>query len=63
MVVRYKFRLYLFSLLMLAGFFVLAYRLWSLQIDRHAEFVKLLPTGSELKASKRTVPLPEGRRS
>lgn len=50
MVVRYKFRLYLFSLLMLAGFFVLAYRLWSLQIDRHAEFVKLMPTGSELKA-------------
>lgn len=50
MVVRYKFRLYLFSLMLLAGFFLLAYRLWSLQIDRHAEFVKMLPTGSELKA-------------
>jgi penicillin-binding protein 2 len=50
MVVRYKFRLYLFSLLMLAGFFLLVYRLWSLQIDRHAEFAKMVRVGSELKA-------------
>ncbi len=50
MVVKYKFRLYLIALVMLAGFFLLVMRLWSLQIDRHAEFVKMVRVGSELKA-------------
>jgi penicillin-binding protein 2 len=50
MVVKYKFRLYLFSVVMLAGFFLLVFRLWSLQIDRHSDFVKMVRVGSELKA-------------
>ncbi len=50
MVVKYKFRLYLIALVMLAAFLLLAVRLWSLQIDRHAEFVKKVKVGYELKA-------------
>ncbi len=50
MVVKYKFRLYLIALVMLAGFLLLTVRLWSLQIDRHAEFVKKVKVGYELKA-------------
>lgn len=50
MVVKYRFRLYLFMLAVLAGFVVLSYRLWSLQIDRHAEFVKQVPGTKELRA-------------
>ncbi len=50
MVVKYKFRLYLLALVMLASFMLLAVRLWSLQIDRHAEFVSKVKVGYELKA-------------
>lgn len=50
MVVKYRFRLYLFTLAVLGGFVVLSYRLWSLQIDRHAEFVKQVPGTKELRA-------------
>ncbi|MCB1224871.1 MAG: penicillin-binding protein 2 [Verrucomicrobiales bacterium] len=50
MVVKYRLRLYLLSLLMLGAFSLLTYRLWELQIERHAEFVKKIRVGSELKA-------------
>lgn len=50
MVVKYKFRLYLFSLLLLAGFVALVYRLHYLQIEMHEEFVKRVPGEQELKA-------------
>lgn len=43
MVVKYRFRLHLLTLAMLCGFALLVYRLWSLQIDRHAEFVVKVP--------------------
>lgn len=49
MVFKYRFRLYLFSLALLGGFCVLVLRLWSLQIDRHAEFVKKVPGTRQLK--------------
>jgi penicillin-binding protein 2 len=50
MVVKYKLRLYLFVVLILVGFFLLVVRLWSLQIDRHSDYVKMVRVGSELKA-------------
>jgi penicillin-binding protein 2 len=50
MVVKYRFRLYLFTLAVLCGFTVLVYRLWTLQIDRYAEFVKQVPGAKELRA-------------
>ena len=50
MVVKYRFRLYLLCLVMMAGFLVLVYRLWSLQIDRHDEFVHRVPTSGEERA-------------
>jgi hypothetical protein len=50
MVVKYKLRLCLFAALVLVGFFLLVVRLWSLQIDRHSEYVKMVRVGSELKA-------------
>ena len=50
MVVKYRFRLYLLTLALLCGFFILVYRLWSLQIDRHAEFVHKVPEARRLRA-------------
>ncbi len=50
MVVKYRFRLYIFTLAMLCGFGMLVFRLWSLQIDRHAEFSKMVPGAKKLKA-------------
>ncbi len=50
MVVKYRFRLYLLTLAMLCGFGVLVYRLWSLQIDRHAEFVNKVPEARQERA-------------
>lgn len=50
MVVKYRFRLYLFTLAMLCGFGVLVARLWSLQIDRHAEFVHKVPGAKKQRA-------------
>jgi penicillin-binding protein 2 len=50
MVVKYKLRLCLFVVLILVGFFLLVVRLWSLQIDRHSDYVKMVRVGSELKA-------------
>lgn len=49
MVVKYRFRLYLFTLAMLAGFGMLAYRLYYLQILRHAEYVDRVPGQKELR--------------
>jgi penicillin-binding protein 2 len=38
MVVKYRIRLYLITLVMLAGFSVLAQRMWRLTVERHEEF-------------------------
>lgn len=50
MVVKYRFRLYLFSLLVMAAFLTLVYRLYYLQIERNDEFKARLPTTRHLKA-------------
>jgi penicillin-binding protein 2 len=50
MVVKYKFRLYLFSLLVMAGFVSLVFRLHYLQIQRHDEFVTRVPGERKLRA-------------
>jgi penicillin-binding protein 2 len=49
MVVKYHFRLYLFSLLILGAFSTLVYRLYYLQIERSAEFISKLPGSKDLK--------------
>ncbi len=50
MVVKYRFRLYLFSLLVMVAFMTLVYRLYYLQIERNDEFKARLPTTRHLKA-------------
>ncbi|TDU67167.1 penicillin-binding protein 2 [Prosthecobacter fusiformis] len=50
MVVKYRFRLYLLTLAMMCGFGVLVYRLWTLQIVRHEEFVNKVPEAKQLRA-------------
>lgn len=50
MVVKYKFRLYLFSVMVLTAFVALVYRLHYLQIEKHEDFVKRVPGEQELKA-------------
>lgn len=50
MVVKYRFRLYVLTLAMLCGFGVLMYRLWTLQIVRHDEFVNKVPEAKQLRA-------------
>ncbi|MFZ4765864.1 MAG: penicillin-binding transpeptidase domain-containing protein [Roseimicrobium sp.] len=50
MVVKYRFRLYLFTLVILAGFGALAYRLWNLSVERHDEFVHKVPGTTEWRA-------------
>lgn len=42
-VVRYRLRLFLLSLFVVVGFSALGVRLWSIQIDRHREFLDLIP--------------------
>lgn len=43
MVVSYRFRLYLFSLLIMSGFCLLLMRLWSMQIDEYEEYRRKVP--------------------
>ena len=50
MVVKYRFRLYLFTLAMLCGFGVLVYRLWWLQIEHHKDFVNRVPEAKRERA-------------
>lgn len=50
MVVKYRFRLYLLTLAMLGGFGILTYRLWTLQIVRHEEFVNKVPEARQQRA-------------
>jgi penicillin-binding protein 2 len=50
MVVKYRFRLYLFTLAMLCGFCMLVYRLWYLQIEHHQEFVDKVPEAKRERA-------------
>ncbi len=57
MVVKYRFRLYLFTLAMLCGFALLVFRLWSLQVDRHEEFSKMIPGAKKERAR---IPGPRG---
>lgn len=57
MVVKYHFRLYLFTLAMLCGFGLLVFRLWSLQIDRREEFAKMIPGAKKERAR---IPGPRG---
>lgn len=46
MVTRYAFRLYLLGLVMAAGFVVLLWRLWVVQIEDHKKYVAQLPQAS-----------------
>lgn len=57
MVVKYRFRLYVFALAMMCGFSVLVFRLWSLQIDRREEFAKMVPGAKKERAR---IPGPRG---
>ncbi|MBL9146045.1 MAG: penicillin-binding protein 2 [Verrucomicrobiaceae bacterium] len=50
MVVKYRFRLYLFSLVVMGAFATLIYRLHYLQIERHDEFVTRIPGAKLLKS-------------
>jgi len=50
MVVKYRFRLYLFTLTMLCGFGLLVYRLWWLQIEHHKDFVNKVPEAKRERA-------------
>lgn len=51
MVVKYRFRLYLLTLVLLVGFGALAYRLWNLSVERHEEFVNKVP-GTKTKRAR-----------
>src|SRR5688500_10118715 len=50
MVVKYRFRLYLFTLVILIGFGALAQRLWNLSIDHHEELKNKVPGTKNLRA-------------
>lgn len=50
MVVKYRFRLYVFTLAMLCGFALLVYRLWWLQIEHHRDFVDKVPEAKRERA-------------
>lgn len=50
MVVKYRFRLYLFTLVLLMGFGALAHRLWNLSVERHEEFKNKVPGTKVLRA-------------
>lgn len=49
MVVKYRFRLILFTLALLCGYGLLVYRLWYLQVQKHAEYVGKVPGQKELR--------------
>jgi len=51
MVVKYRFRLYLFTLTILLGFGALSQRLWNLSVERHDEFVNKVP-GTKIKRAR-----------
>jgi penicillin-binding protein 2 len=50
MVVKHRFRLYLFTLVILLGFGALAQRLWNLSVERHEEFVNKVPGTTVVRA-------------
>lgn len=50
MVVKYRFRLYLFTLAILIGFGALAQRLWNLSIEHHEELKMKVPGTKNLRA-------------
>lgn len=50
MVVKHRFRLYLFTLVILLGFGALAQRLWNLSVERHDEFVHKVPGTTTMRA-------------
>lgn len=50
MVVKYRFRLYLFTLVLLLGFGALSQRLWNLSVERHEEFKHKVPGTKTLRA-------------
>ena len=50
MVVKHRFRLYLFTLVILLGFGALAQRLWNLSVERHDEFIHKVPGTTVVRA-------------
>ncbi|MEZ0276164.1 MAG: hypothetical protein ACAH88_14750, partial [Roseimicrobium sp.] len=50
MVVKYRLRLYIFTIMLLMGFAALAQRLWNLSVERNEEFVHKIPTTKEWRA-------------
>jgi penicillin-binding protein 2 len=50
MVVKYRVRLYLITLILLAGFVVLAQRMWNLTVERHDEFKNKIRGTKTLRA-------------
>lgn len=46
---KVRLRLYLFTVVLLAGFTLLLVRLWGMQIERHREFAALVPGTREVK--------------
>lgn len=50
MVVKYRLRLYIFTIMLLVGFGALAQRLWNLSVERNEEFVHKIPTTKEWRA-------------
>ncbi|TLD71902.1 penicillin-binding protein 2 [Phragmitibacter flavus] len=50
MVVKYRFRLYLFTLVLLMGFGAVSQRLWNLSVERHEEFKHKVPGTKTLRA-------------
>ncbi len=50
MVVKYRFRLYIFTVMLLVGFGALAQRLWNLSVERNEEFIHKIPTTKEWRA-------------
>lgn len=50
MVVKYRFRLYIFTLVILLGFGALAHRLWNLSVERHDEFIHKVPGTTTVRA-------------
>jgi penicillin-binding protein 2 len=50
MVVKHRFRLYLFTLVILLGFGALAQRLWNLSVERNSEFIHKVPGTTVVRA-------------
>lgn len=50
MVVKYRFRLYIFTLVILLGFGALSHRLWNLSVERHEEFIHKVPGTTTVRA-------------